>query len=954
MISLKHWVRTAIFITLLCTMTSAMLHATVTVNGRIEVWNPVSNTYEPMKQVRVRVVLWEDYDADTRDVEATTNDDGYFSARKGNPWWRDRYRSYIIVFAEVPNKLEIQSHYMQVDGYQAFGYRFNAPQNRTTTADIKIGGNQENVETYRVGGIALLGNSDGANRVTGQRAFFLCQEMTDHRHALMAMTAASNDFEEKEVSYPLGVPVANYMPIDYIRYPDRYFSNYLEASKVARHELSHGIMADVYGSLNWPGLTHYLSDGLNANHFAAMRNPVPEWAWVEGWADFLGEYTTARRYGRGIQDYETRDAAWRNRLVDPAQDRWNVEGEVSAALWDIADGTGFEKRLNQDANIPGDEQFYDGMADTNLSRVWTIFKRHSPDMFVHDDDGGTDNHSFISHWLREWPSDKYLLKSILYNRGIFMGQAPENQPTVDIDTPTIDGNVANIRCRITEADPEDRANIWVQVFVNGVSKLRCWVPGPWNGDTCEYTYRHANLQLSASGSTPVLPTVMVAVDDGMLSGSAVCSLPRQPDPVYVHGVDIYLQSVRIYNPVRSMSILSASNEMRLVFQQGKSGPEVTVPQEGRWKVPVVGEFVYDKPVMLANIADISSSLSFTLAIEGLSAAKEKLTREDRSLGSVRQSFTEADEMGIGEHKVSIPMPGDYRADVVYSIAPPADIKLPISLSGINLVQADIRAPMISLAKVSKEQLVMLAEPKKQQPSATLLLDKSSSVLTRYARLQSDILECEQDLESKMGKQNADSKLKSEKASDNETIEFAPKLQSLKPMLRSDVAIIDLPSVVFLDQDHRGGGLVDSVPAQGKEQMQEMQQNLIDLQKEMDVLRGEAQQLREAMLLEVENLNTPDKVDNEAKEGLQVKLRDMIKRIDEMLPSIDAWVPIITKQSDMLQYGMSLPEGGGPVIDEPVVDEDQPDDKQPGLKPRKKPLKGKVPIDILPDSRKIKE
>ncbi|MHB1459988.1 MAG: hypothetical protein ACYC1M_01725 [Armatimonadota bacterium] len=953
MISSKLWVRTAIFITFLCTMTSAILHATVNINGRIEVWNPINNTYEPMKQIRVRVVLAEDFDADTRDVEATTNDDGYFSASKGNPWWRDGYQAYLIVFAEVPNKLEIQSHYMQVDGYQAFGRGFYAPQDRSTTSNIKIGGSQANVDTYRVGGIALLGNSDGANAVTGQRAFFLCQEMTDHRRALMAMAASDNDFEEKEVSFPLGVPVANYMPIDYIRYPDLYFRNNIEASKVARHELSHGIMADVYGSLNWPGLTHYLTDGLNSTHFAAMRNPVPEWAWVEGWADFLGEYTTARRYGRNFQDYETQNADWRRRLVEPAQDRWNVEGEISAALWDIADGTGFEKRLNQDPSIPGDEQFYDGMADTNLSRVWTIFKRHSPDMFVHDDDGGDDNHSFISHWLQEWPSDKYVLKSILYNRGIFMGQAPETPPTVSLDPPTIDGNIARVRCRITEADPEDRDNIWVQVFVNGMSRERFRLAEAWSGDSSEYTYEHTNLLLSASGRTPAPPSIMVAVDDGMLSASATCSLDRQPDATTVSGLEIYLLSVRIHNAERSMAILSAANEMRLVFQQGKAGPEMTVPQEGRWKVPVVGEFVYDTPVLLASIAD-TSSVSFTLGIEGASGSKEKLSKELQSLGSIRQSFTEADDMGIGEHKVSIPMPGDFSADVVYSITPPANNLLPVSLSGINLVQARNRAPIVSLVELTKEQRVMLAEPKKQRPAATLLLDKSSSVLSRYARLQSDILECEQDIESKMGRQNADSKLKSEKVSAQETIKFTPKLRSLKPVLRSDVAIIDLPSVIFLDQNHRAGGLIDAVPAKGQARLQEMQQNLIDLQKEMDVLRGEAQQLREAMVIEVENLSTPDKVDNAAREGLQVKLQDMIKRIDEMLPSIDAWVPIITKQSDMVQYGLTLPVNGDPVIGEPVVDVIQPDEKQPNTKPRKKPLKGDDPIDILPDVRKIKE
>lgn len=935
---------TAIFLNLII---STACHSSVNINGRIEIWNPITNTYEPLRQARVRAVLAEDFDADTRDVEATTNDDGYYSVNKGNPWWRDQYQTYLIVFAEVPNRLEIQSHYMQVDGYQAFGYSFISPQNRSTNANLKIGGSQASVSSYRVGGIALLGNSDGADANTGWRAFFLCHEMTDHRRALMSMSASGDDFEEKEVSFPLGVPVANYMPIDYIRFPDLHFRNNLEASKVSRHELSHGIMADVYGSLDWPGLTHYLTDGLNANHFAAMRNPVPEWAWVEGWADFLGEFTTARRYARNFQDYETQDADWRRRLTDPDQDRWNVEGEISAALWDIADGTGFEKRLNQDPAIPGEEQFYDGLSDASLRRIWDIFKRNEPDMFVHDDDGGDDNHSFVHYWLSQWPGDKYQLKNILYNRGIFMGQASENRPTVALDPVRWDGNIARVRATLTEPDPEDRENIWIQIFVNGSRRERFRLADPWNGDSNEYTYEYINPQLSITGNSQNRPTIMVAVDDGMLSASTSVTLDQSPSATTIASLDLYLLSVRITNPIRSWANMSVMKDIRLLFRQGKQGVPMAVPEQGSWSVPAFGEFVYDTPTLLTTINDPSGPVSFTLGLEGLDSSG-KQPKELRPLGSINQSFTEDQSLGIGVHTVNIAMPNDFVAEVTYSITPPVTVKFSLDRSALDRVLAQTRNPVPSQVIYSKELRTSLLEKKKSPRAASQLLDKASGVLARYARLQSSILESEQDIESKMSKQSVAINAKSEKQSRKAELGFTPKLHSLKPMLRSDVAIIDPPTVLFLDQDMKAGGLVESIPAKGQPQLQELQQSLGDLQKEMDVLRAEAQQLRESMLVAIENLNLPDKVDATARQEMQTKLQEMVKRIDEMLPSIDAWMPILVKQSTVIDYSLTLPVNGDVIEDiKPAVEDPST------VKPRKSPLKGEEPIEILPDPKSEK-
>ncbi|MDH7569521.1 MAG: hypothetical protein QHJ73_08045, partial [Armatimonadota bacterium] len=127
--------------------------ASVRIQGAIRVFNRFSGTYEPARHARVRVVLGEYCDADTFDKETTTNEDGYYRVSKGNAWWRDGYRAEILVFAETPNKLEIQEYWGQIDGYQALSHLFTAKDDKTTTVDLWLDGPQENIRKYQVGGI---------------------------------------------------------------------------------------------------------------------------------------------------------------------------------------------------------------------------------------------------------------------------------------------------------------------------------------------------------------------------------------------------------------------------------------------------------------------------------------------------------------------------------------------------------------------------------------------------------------------------------------------------------------------------------------------------------------------------------------------------------------------------------------------------------------------------------
>ena len=113
--------------------------ATVTMTGDVKVWNPTKNIYEPLKNARVRLVIGEYNDWDTFDVEGSTDAAGTYRVTKGNAWWRDGYDTYLIVFAEVNNKLEVQSHYMQIDGYQAVSGSYFSHDSATTTKNLYIG-----------------------------------------------------------------------------------------------------------------------------------------------------------------------------------------------------------------------------------------------------------------------------------------------------------------------------------------------------------------------------------------------------------------------------------------------------------------------------------------------------------------------------------------------------------------------------------------------------------------------------------------------------------------------------------------------------------------------------------------------------------------------------------------------------------------------------------------------
>ena len=470
---------------LLCTSHVAL--AGVGVRGHIRIWNPLNDQYEPLAKARVRVVLGEYSDGDTFDVEDTTDRDGYYEITKGEPWFRDAYDASIIVFAESPWKLEVQEFYGQIDGYQATSGNRTAPDGEFTDIDLTLGGSEDNVHDWRLGGVADLDNSDPTYSRRGWRAFFIFHEMTDHRLFLVDGALGEGNFEEKEVSFPHSEDPVRERVLDYIKIPSRVFPDHyttqaaldtlLGASHTFRHELSHGVMADEYWIMPDSAGDHsYWSP---CDHY--------EGAWVEGWADFLAHASLTPRYqNRKMLDpagqipYMDCEASPEVEMPGGSLASVNdlIEGYIANVLWDIHDGEGWEKRRIQRTDIPGEELFWDGIADPDLAKIWDVFTDGRPYAFSHD------YSCFVRFWLeREDMNMRHALKSILYNQGMSDLRLHEGPALVELGDITWDRWVAQIPVTILEQDDEDQPFVRANVFLNEQLVQRVTLGGEgWEDD----------------------------------------------------------------------------------------------------------------------------------------------------------------------------------------------------------------------------------------------------------------------------------------------------------------------------------------------------------------------------------------------------------------------------------------------------------------------------------------
>lgn len=740
--------------------TAGLAGATVTMDGNVRVWNPITSLYQPLPHARVRLVLQEYWDTDTLDVEGSTDASGHYRVTKGNAWWRDGYDAYLIVFAEVPNKLEIQTHWGQIDGYQAVSSGYYAHDNRTTTRDLSIGGPSDNCSRYQVGGVAALGNADTCNSTRGARAFVLCHEMTDHRVMLVADALGEGNFEEKEVSYPVDAAVANYTDVlDYIRFPDSYFTSSDKAriSETARHELSHGIMADEYWT--WPGWTYGSFGSHTLNTVAAHR----EWAWSEAWAEFMAEVTHRPRYG-AYNDFETPDSGWRGGIPAGA-DHSKVEGEIASAMWDIYDGAGWEKRSEQEAAIPGEEKFYDGISDGDLVKIWDIFRDDHPHSFTHESYAGSAD-SFVHYWLgRGSYGLRHELKAICYNRGINPPEFSQHRPTVTVGAVTWSGNTARVPVTVTESDAEDRTRVRLELFVNDTKTYSQWLTDGWSGATNSRTVDQEIAWISGQPR----PRLVVAVHDDMQASSRALTLdPPAGASVGALVAEVLAVSVRRNSSPSWLGNDGPSEWLRDVavsveVRNGTANRTTRMPATGGYTVPGDGEFrdEADREIYRANGVPPYLELAFTTTGRdgGQNFSQNYLKR-----------YTPADNCGLGIHSEVIMQRHrqqdlmwlmhvdiDTRVEVLYRVraaTPTYQLVLSSALRAAMLAPAmqpvGALKPVGTLkpgAALARRDLVRLnTGALAGQETPTVLLSRAQQLLDEQARLQAEALEAASELE----------------------------------------------------------------------------------------------------------------------------------------------------------------------------------------------------------------
>jgi len=893
-------------------------HAGVTVRGTIRVWNPQKGSYQPLQEARVRLVLAEYWDTDTLDVESTTDAAGNYSIGKCNPWWRDGYDAYLIVFAEVPNKLEVQTHWGQIDGYQAVSSGFTAAKNHTTTCDLTIGGSSDNARRYQVGGVAALDNSDSTSAQRGARAFFLCREMTDHRRKLVAGALGEGNFEEKEVSYPVSQDTADYRCVlDYIRFPDFYFDigDLWRCSDTARHELSHGIMADEYWT--WPGWTY----GSFGSHSLDTVAEHREWAWSEAWAEFMAAVTHNQQYGQVAFDFETQNPSWHTGIPASA-DHSRIEGEIAASMWDIHDGTGWEKRYEQDPNTPGDDMFYDGITDGELAKIWGIVSSDHPHSFTHETYmDSADN--FVHYWLgRGSYGARHELKAILYNRGITVPQLSQHRPTVAVGAITWTGNVARIPVTVTEQDADDRPKVRLELFVNGLNTYSQWLSSGWSGATCATTVEQP---VAWRAGTPK-PQLIVAVHDDMQSST----VSRTLDPPATATTTGLVAEVLAVSVRRSADLpwvdLSANEALRdvvvtcRVFDAHTTTP-TRFPTTGSWTIPELGE-VRDTNVREAyRGTSVPPYLDVAFTVTGRDAGRDFSE-------TWTKRYTPADNYGLGVHTETVLrrqwtkdlmmwMDTDIetRVQVVYRLTalhPSVALLRPmVALANVLEPVAQFKRPtqrlvLAPLATATAGPVLIRTMPLTGKETPTVLLSRSSQLADETARLQAQALEAAEELQAHLGP-TPPVGAAGAPAAMGAPVTKRPPTQAplLQQNLQAPAGVLLLPPTAFLDSAAAGRGQLKRLNPAERQLVTHLQQDTTAREKRLAELQTLSAQLAGALAAAQVKMNRDATTTPQVKAEVNGKLQEAATRVSAVRQVLTPTQTLLSKQQQVIGRGLTM-------------------------------------------------
>jgi hypothetical protein len=522
--------------------------ADVTVRGTIRYYDPEKNAYVPLKKAMVEV----EFDCwDACDKKVHTDYNGFYQTTQRNPNWP--YSSWEVnldVHAEYTDRFQVYDSWWSLWPYYVISRTIDCNENSTCTLDLWIGGPSSTVNSYEYG-----------NAANNQAAFFTHQEMLGHYDWMVNHAASTSDFEEKEVFYP--DTSSQYMAvIDYIylkpitdRGPTRF-------SYVVRHEYSHSMQADVYWMmpLGWESIEYWISGD---PHNPTVQTGA-EYAFIEGWAEFLPTVTNPRSSGplagvyQSSRDYNFEDSRtdWRASL--PASIvNWKCEGDVAGVLWDIYDPKGKEKTLLQYPDIPGDETWDDQISDPNLTKIWTILKEDEPDAILDDGDLWLD--SFWYYWNRRY-GNAHEMKAIYFNRGIHLETYPQHPPTVSIhkvtQQQTSAGWQVTLDLEVAEQDAEDRPHLELQVWSTKprqlpVLELTRQVTGTWSGAS-----KLVTLQITKPAAFSALTQILVSVNDDMEYSKATWTIPLVlPPVVIVNPLGAALKAVQVAKsaiPMRSV------------------------------------------------------------------------------------------------------------------------------------------------------------------------------------------------------------------------------------------------------------------------------------------------------------------------------------------------------------------------------------------------------------------
>lgn len=918
---------------------ATVAHAKVHINGRVQLWRPDLNQYTPLKRVRVRMVLAEDYDSDTGDVETTCNDNGDYAISKGNPWWRQSYKAYPIVFAEVPDRLEVQDSYPQIDGYQAATGHVKAKQNKTTTINVNIGGPQSNVN-YHVGGLAVLDNASSTSADRGWRAFYLCDIATDHR--LRLMSHGFGTWEEKELVYPQNdSAVASYMrPWDYIRVPEGNFGDaggvpgLTRVSKSVRHEMSHGLMADVYWT--WPGVFH---PGSNPDsHTLDQKDPTREFAWSEAWAEFMGQVTQNETWGAPTVDLETQNGSW-HKLALKNGDATYIEGEIAASLWDIYDGTGTEECLEQNADVPGTETFVDRIGG-GLDKIRAIFEGEHPHSFTHESFLGSSD-SLVWYWVHKQKfGQPHELKTILFNRNIRVNEIAQTKPGVSMGAATWSKFDLKIPYQVTENDAEDRPFVTVKLYAGQTLLASRTLSDGWSGNANKGVFA---LSYGAQKGAPV-PKFTLAASDEMQTVAASQTL-NPPADATIAGVSAQFIKLEVPPVVWKNTIRQVSN-LRLTLRatQGDKTNMVAVPGQefqspkGSDGIQFIGTipFVYyksaelfrtmslDKPVQIVldikgsvydnggpvpykasvNLANLSAETGFGVGTRTYSIA----VRPDKTSSSVGW----VDDMLGGANKMPpLHLLLTMRVEPVTSLTDGIDFSKLMAVLSPPVVFKFF--PLDDAPKAPPEPSP--GAPKAPPATEAAAMSRANSVIKQVARLQAEASEINSELEWKLSPQGLAARpvanASDERGGDIRALDApadapirAPKIAAIQA---GRFAVPTLSAPTFLASAARGQGLTPSLSVEAKEGLQELATRSQQIETRLQGLSVEAAALQNQLQKASQGFLNPQQLAVRAPDAGKAppSLTAMIANLAQVAPAVAASRPILAQQREVVAQGLKL-------------------------------------------------